>query len=61
MTEVHLVTLALIIVIALASLRDRRRADQELPVRYPNWPLLTATAGIYVLINVGLIARAAWG
>jgi hypothetical protein len=60
-TEVHLVTLALIIVIALAAVRDRRRADHELPVRYPNWPLLTATAGIYVLINVGLVARAAWG
>jgi hypothetical protein len=59
-TEIHLVALTLVVVIALAALRDRRRADHDFPVRYPNWPLMTATAGIYVLVNIGLIARAAW-
>ncbi len=60
-TVIHLVALALIVVIALLALRDRRRADHDLPVRYPNWPLLAATAGSYIAINVGLIAHAAWG
>jgi hypothetical protein len=60
-TEIHLVGLALIVVIALLALRDRRRADHDLPVRYPNWPLLAATAGSYVAIIVGLIAHAALG
>jgi hypothetical protein len=60
-TEIHLVALALVVVIALAALRERRRADHDFPVRYPNWPLMTATAGIYVLVNIGLIVRAAWG
>jgi hypothetical protein len=60
-TVIHLVALALIVAIALLALRDRRRADHDLPVRYPNWPLLTATAGSYIAINVGLIAQAAWG
>jgi hypothetical protein len=60
-TEIHLIALALAVVIALAALRDRRRADHGLPVRYPNWPLLIATGAVYVLINVGLIARAACG
>jgi hypothetical protein len=60
-TVIHLVALALIVAIALLALRDRRRADHDLPVRYPNWPLLAATAGSYIAINVGLIAHAAWG
>jgi hypothetical protein len=59
-TEIHLVALALIVVIALVALRDRRRADHDLPVRYPNWPLLAATAGSYIVINVAMIAHAAW-
>jgi hypothetical protein len=59
-TEIHLVALALIGVIALVALRDRRRADHDLPVRYPNWPLLAATAGSYAVINVAMIAHAAW-
>jgi hypothetical protein len=59
-TEIHLVALALIVAIALLALRDRRRADDDLPVRYPDWPLLAATAGSYVVINLGLIAHAAW-
>ena len=37
-TVIHLVALALIVAIALLALRDRRRADHDLPVRYPNWP-----------------------
>jgi hypothetical protein len=32
-----------------------------MPMRHPDRPLLAVTAGLYVLINVGLIARAAWG
>jgi len=60
-TEIHLVALALIVVIALLALRDRRRADHELPVRYPNWPLLAATAALYVVTNAALVARSAWG
>ena len=59
-TGIHLIALALIIVIALLALHERRRADQELPVRYPNWPVLGATAGAYLLINVGLVSWAAW-
>jgi hypothetical protein len=59
-TEIHLVALALIVVIALLALRDRRRADHDLPVRYPNWPLLAAIAGSYAAINGGLITHAAW-
>ena len=59
-TEIHLVALALIVVIALLALRDRRRADHGLPVRYPNWPLLAAIGGSYVAINGGLITHSAW-
>ena len=46
--QIHLVALALIVVIAL---RDRRRADRDLLVRYPNWLLLAAIAGSYVAIK----------
>ena len=56
---IHLVALALIVVIALLALRDRRRADHDLPVRYP-----TGRSGRhrrnYVAINGGLITHAAW-
>ena len=60
-TEVHLVVMALIMVIALLGLREQKRVECGLPMRYPNRPLLAVTAGLYVLINAGLIARAAWG
>jgi hypothetical protein len=59
-TKIHLVALALIVVIALLALRDRRRTDRDLPVRYPNWPLLAAIAGSYAAINGALITQAAW-
>jgi hypothetical protein len=60
-TEVHLVVVVLIVVIALLALREHKRALRELPMRHPDRPLLAVTAGLYVLINVGLVARAAWG
>jgi hypothetical protein len=59
-TKIHLVALALIVVIALLALRDRRRADRDVPVRYPNWPLLAAIAGSCAAINAALITQAAW-
>jgi len=59
-TGIHLVALALIVVIALLVLRERRRVEHELPVRYPNWPMLGTTAGTFLLINVGLVSWAAW-
>jgi hypothetical protein len=60
-TEVHLVVMALIVVIALLGLRERRRLESGLPLRYPDRVLLAVTAGGYVLINLVLVARAAWG
>jgi hypothetical protein len=58
--EIHFVALALIVVRALLALRDRLRTERELPMRYPNWPLLAVTAGLYVLVTAGLVTRAAW-
>ncbi|MCZ0963759.1 hypothetical protein [Paracoccus benzoatiresistens] len=58
-TELHLVTLALIVVLALAALRDRRRVERDLPVRHPNWPLLTIIGSLYVLVAAALILYAA--
>lgn len=60
-TEIHLAVLVLLVVIALLALSDHLRTARDLPVRYPDRPLLATIAGIYGLINVGLIARAAWG
>ena len=59
-TEVHLVVVVLIVVVALLALREHKGALRELPMRHPDRPL-AVTAGLYVLINLGLIARAAWG
>jgi hypothetical protein len=59
-SEIHLVALGLIIVIAAMTLIEHRRSDRGRPVRYPDWPLIAATAGAYVLINVVLVARSAW-
>ena len=60
-TEVHLVVVVLIVVVALLALREQKRARRGIPMRHPDRPLLAVTAGLYVLINLGLIARAAWG
>jgi hypothetical protein len=60
-TEVHLVVMALIMVIALLGLREDRRVGSGRPVRYPDWALLAVTGGGYVLLNLALVARAAWG
>jgi hypothetical protein len=60
-TEVHLAVMALIVVIALLGLREDRRVESGLPLRYPDRTLLGLTAGGYVLINLALVARAAWG
>ena len=59
-TEVHLVVVAVIVVIALLALREHRRIERGMPIRYPDRALLAVTSGLYVLINLGLIARAAW-
>jgi hypothetical protein len=58
-TKLHLVTLALIVILALAALRDRRRAERDLPVRHPNWLLLGIIGSLYVLVMAGLILHAA--
>lgn len=58
-TELHLVTLALIVILALAALWDRRWVERGLPVRHPDWPLLGAIGSVYVLVMAGLILRAA--
>ena len=44
-TEIHLVTLALIVVLALVALRDRRRVERGLQVRHPDWPVLAVLGG----------------
>jgi hypothetical protein len=45
----------------LAELAVPRALSGEMPMRHPDRPLLAVTASLYVPINVGLIARAAWG
>jgi hypothetical protein len=59
-SNIHLVALALIVVIALTSLIERRRIERGQRVRHPDWPLIAATAACYVLINLALVAHAAW-
>ena len=58
-TELHLITLALIVVLALAALRDRRRVERGLPVRHPDWRLLCIIGSLYVLVMAALILQAA--
>ena len=60
-TEVHLVVVVLIVVIALLALWEQKRVEREMPMRHPDRLLLAVTAGLYVLFNLGLIARAVWG
>jgi hypothetical protein len=43
------------------SAAEHRRLESGLPLRYPERVLLGVTAGGYVLINLALVARAAWG
>ena len=59
-TEIHLVALALIVVLASLALRDWWRTESALPVDYPNWTELAVTGGLCVLAMAGLILRAAW-
>jgi hypothetical protein len=59
-SNIHLVGLALIVVIAASSLIERRRIERGHRVRYPDWPLVAATAALYVLTNLALVAHAAW-
>ncbi len=59
-TQIHLVTLAVIVVLALVALRDRRRVERGLEVPHPDWWSLTVVGGLYVLAIGGLILRAAW-
>jgi hypothetical protein len=59
-TKIHLVTLALIVVLAIVALWDRRRMERDEPLRHPDWPKLAVVGGVYVLAMVGLILGAAW-
>jgi hypothetical protein len=59
-SEIHLVALGLIIVIAAITLVERWRVDHGRPLRYRDWQLVAATAAFYVLINLVLVARSAW-
>lgn len=59
-TEIHLVSLALIVVLAALSLRDWWRTAHGATVSFPNWRELTATSGLFVLVIAVLVVRAAW-
>lgn len=59
-TELHLVTLGLVVVLALAALRDRHRVEAGLPVRHPDWPWLGAIGSLFLIVVAALVLRAAW-
>jgi hypothetical protein len=59
-SNIHIVALVLIVAIAASSLLERHHIDRGRRVRYPDWPLLVGTTVVYVLINVALVAHAAW-
>ena len=59
-TDIHLATLAFIVALALVALRDRRRSDRGLHIRHPDWPTLAVLGGVYTLVTLGMIGRAAW-
>jgi hypothetical protein len=59
-SDIHLVALALIVALAALSLLERQRVEHGRPVRYPDWPAIAATAAVYVLVNLTLVANAAW-
>ena len=59
-TEIHLLALLLIVVLAVLALRDWWRAERcPNPVAYPNWPELGVTSWLFVAVTASLIARAA--
>jgi hypothetical protein len=58
-TKLHLMTLAFIIALALAALRDRRKVERGLSVRHPDWQLLGIFGSLYALIMAALILHAA--
>ncbi|MGH6920840.1 MAG: hypothetical protein ACREJ0_24420, partial [Geminicoccaceae bacterium] len=59
-SKIHLVALALVVALAAVAFFEHRRIERGERVRYPDWPLVAATAGSYVLINLALMAGAAW-
>jgi hypothetical protein len=59
-SEIHLVTLGLIMAIAALTLLEHRRNDRDMPVRYPNWPFIATAAGGYVLVVLVLVVTSAW-
>lgn len=59
-TEIHLLALLLIVVLAVLALRDWWRAEGALPVDYPNWNELAVIGSPFTIATTGLIARAAW-
>ncbi len=58
-TEIHLVTLIFIVVLAILALRARRRVERGAQVRHPDWPALATIGGVYLILVGGLITRAA--
>ena len=58
-TEIHLITLILIVVLAIVALRDRRRVERGAQVRHPDWHTLAVIGGVYFMLVAGLIGRAA--
>jgi hypothetical protein len=58
-TEIHLLTVVLIVVLAVWALRDWWLAEAALPITYPNWTLLGWTGGLYLLTLAVLIGRTA--
>jgi hypothetical protein len=59
-SNIHLVALALIVAIASISLIERQGVERGRRIPYPDWPLIAATAALYVLTNLALVAHAAW-
>lgn len=59
-SEVHLVALGLILAVAAITFVEHSRVDRRRPVRHPNWSVIGATAGLYVLVNLALVTSAAW-
>jgi hypothetical protein len=58
-TELHLVAIALVLVVAVIVVRDRRRAEEGIELAYPHWPAFYTTLAVYTFITMGLITRSA--